>query len=178
MYVVTSSAPTYPKINVDTIVSFNYLVCLISMKTLSWTTATIKTQRLFSLFKDAKQLYWNRTLAWVFSCKFAAYFENTFYEEHLWLAASELRRSISQSYKLLPQSVNYLVSQLVYYVGNIIRYYLTKIHLFQILFLWCLLDLFQIIVRFAYFYGYFFIFVIYMYLFIHFIFSSVFLLRL
>ena len=26
----------------------------------------------------AKQLYWNRTLAWVFSCKFAVYFQNTF----------------------------------------------------------------------------------------------------
>ena len=24
------------------------------------------------------QLYWNRTVAWVFSCKFAAYFQNTF----------------------------------------------------------------------------------------------------
>ena len=24
------------------------------------------------------QLYWNRTSAWVFSCKFAAYFQNTF----------------------------------------------------------------------------------------------------
>ena len=26
--------------------------------------------------------------AWVFSCKFAAYFRNTFYYEHLWGAAS------------------------------------------------------------------------------------------
>ena len=26
----------------------------------------------------ALQLYWNRTSAWVFSCKFAAYFQNTF----------------------------------------------------------------------------------------------------
>ena len=34
--------------------------------------------------KVAKQLYWNRTLAWVFSCKFASYFQ-----EHLWVAASE-----------------------------------------------------------------------------------------
>ena len=37
----------------------------------------------------AKQLYWNRTSAWVFSCKFAAYFQNTFFKEHLWAAASE-----------------------------------------------------------------------------------------
>ena len=28
--------------------------------------------------KVAKQLHWNRTLVWVFSCKFAAYFQNTF----------------------------------------------------------------------------------------------------
>ena len=28
--------------------------------------------------KVALQLYWNRTSAWVFSCKFAAYFQNTF----------------------------------------------------------------------------------------------------
>ena len=27
---------------------------------------------------NAKQLYWNRTSAWVFSCKFAAYFQNCF----------------------------------------------------------------------------------------------------
>ena len=29
--------------------------------------------------KVAKQLYWNRTSAWLFSCKLAAYFQNTFY---------------------------------------------------------------------------------------------------
>ena len=28
----------------------------------------------------ALQLYWNYTSAWVFSCKFAAYFQNTFYK--------------------------------------------------------------------------------------------------
>ena len=36
---------------------------------------------------SAKQLYWNCTLVWVFSCKFAAYFQNTFSQEHLWIAA-------------------------------------------------------------------------------------------
>ena len=30
------------------------------------------------LNKAALHLYWNRTLAWVFSCKFGAYFQNTF----------------------------------------------------------------------------------------------------
>ena len=32
------------------------------------------------------------TLAWVFSRIFAAYFQNTFSSEHLWRAASELKR--------------------------------------------------------------------------------------
>ena len=41
------------------------------------------------LFTVAKQLYWNRTSAWVFSCQFAAYFQNTFSYEHLRMAASE-----------------------------------------------------------------------------------------
>ena len=35
-----------------------------------------------------KRLYWNRTSAWVFSFKFAAYFQNTFSQEHHWVAAS------------------------------------------------------------------------------------------
>ena len=39
--------------------------------------------------KVEKQLFWNHTLAWVFSCKFAAYFQNIyFFWEHLWCAAS------------------------------------------------------------------------------------------
>ena len=37
--------------------------------------------------KVAKQLYWNHTSAWVFSYEFAAYFQNTFYQKHLWTAA-------------------------------------------------------------------------------------------
>ena len=37
--------------------------------------------------KVALQLYWNRTSPWVFSCKFAAYFQNNFSQEHLWVAA-------------------------------------------------------------------------------------------
>ena len=37
----------------------------------------------------AKELYWERTLARVFSCKFVAYFQNTVSEEHLWRAASD-----------------------------------------------------------------------------------------
>ena len=41
--------------------------------------------------KVAMQLYWNRTSAWAFSCKFAAYFQNTFSKEHIWTAASKGR---------------------------------------------------------------------------------------
>ena len=35
----------------------------------------------------AMQLYWNHTSAWVISSKFAAFFQNTVSEEHLWRAA-------------------------------------------------------------------------------------------
>ena len=35
--------------------------------------------------------YPNRTSAWIFSCKFAAYFQNTFSQEHLWRAASGMK---------------------------------------------------------------------------------------
>ena len=38
--------------------------------------------------KVAKQVYWNHISAWVFSCKFAAYFQNTFSLEQLWRTAS------------------------------------------------------------------------------------------
>ena len=38
--------------------------------------------------KAALQIYWNHTSAWVFSCKSAAYFQNTYFLEHLWMAAS------------------------------------------------------------------------------------------
>ena len=40
--------------------------------------------------KVAKQIYWNRTLIWVSSCKFSAYFQNIFSKEHLWSADSAL----------------------------------------------------------------------------------------
>ena len=34
------------------------------------------------------QLYWIQTSAWVISCKFAMFLQNTFSEQHLWRAAS------------------------------------------------------------------------------------------
>ena len=39
--------------------------------------------------KVALQLYWNHISSSVFSCKFAAYFQNIFSWEHLWVSASE-----------------------------------------------------------------------------------------
>ena len=39
--------------------------------------------------KVALQFYWNHISSSVFSCKFAAYFQNTFSWEHLWVSASE-----------------------------------------------------------------------------------------
>ena len=39
--------------------------------------------------KVALQFYCNQTLALVFYCKFAAYFQNTFSYGHLWTASSE-----------------------------------------------------------------------------------------
>ena len=38
--------------------------------------------------KVALQLYWNRTSAWLLSCKFAAFFQNTFSYKHVLVAAS------------------------------------------------------------------------------------------
>ena len=38
--------------------------------------------------KGVLQFYWSRSSEWVFSCKFAAYFPNTFPLEHMWRAAS------------------------------------------------------------------------------------------
>ena len=48
--------------------------------------------------KVALQLSWNRTSAWMFSCKFAAYFQNTFFSEHLWRAASK-EMPLAHAYK-------------------------------------------------------------------------------
>ena len=44
--------------------------------------------------KMAKELYWNHTSAWVFPCKFTAYFQNTFLKEHLWRAASMINTAV------------------------------------------------------------------------------------
>ena len=41
------------------------------------------------LNKVAKQLWWNPTSAWLVSCELAAYFQNNFSKEDLWVAASK-----------------------------------------------------------------------------------------
>ena len=46
-----------------------------------------KTPMLKCNFNKALELYWNHTSAWVFSCKFPAYFQCTFSSEHLQMAA-------------------------------------------------------------------------------------------
>ena len=48
--------------------------------------------RKFAFNKIALQLYWNRTSAWVFSCKFVTYFQNTFSTEHLWTVSYDIIR--------------------------------------------------------------------------------------
>ena len=43
----------------------------------------------YDFSKVALQLSWNHTSASVFSSKLAAYFQNTFFWEHIWTAASD-----------------------------------------------------------------------------------------
>ena len=45
-------------------------------------------EQVFSKFTaNLQEIYWNHTSAFVFCCKFAVYFQNTFSSEHLWMAA-------------------------------------------------------------------------------------------
>ena len=66
----------------------------------------------YDFSKVALQLYWNHTSAWVFSCKFAAFFQNTFSWKHLWVTACEF---------LMPNKMllcHGLVEQIVTYVSK------------------------------------------------------------
>ena len=67
--------------------------------------------------KVALQLYWNRISAWVFSCKFAALFQNTFLWQNLWMAASDANKRFRRpglllnfwcTFKLHPVSRGYI----------------------------------------------------------------------
>ena len=62
--------------------------------------------------KAALQLYSNNTSAWVFSCKFAAYFQSTFSKEHLWVTTSGLygRIKIAEELKLPPSQKYFKVT--------------------------------------------------------------------
>ena len=58
--------------------------CSENVKQIYWRTRMLKSD----FNKVSLQIYWNHTLALAFSCKFAAYFQNTFSKEHIWTAAS------------------------------------------------------------------------------------------
>ena len=66
--------------------------------------------------KVALQLYWNHTSVWVFSCKCAAYFLNTFYQEHLWKAASGYTLSSSMYSKHLSSDHILIVNFFIYLI--------------------------------------------------------------
>ena len=51
------------------------------------------------LKSDFKQLYWNHTSTWLFSCKFAAFFQNTFFMEQLSVDASDNLNGMKQKYE-------------------------------------------------------------------------------
>ena len=48
--------------------------------------------------KVVNQLYWNHTSAWLFSCKFAAYLQNSCFDEYLWGTTSANFYSTCLSY--------------------------------------------------------------------------------
>ena len=61
----------------------------------------------FDFNKAASQLYLNHTLAWLFSCKLTAYFQNTESWEQLWRAASENLGMVAETLcSVLEQLIN------------------------------------------------------------------------
>ena len=60
------------------------------LKIYSKFTAEQNTHTKCDFNKVANQLFWNCTPAWVFSLKFAAYFQSTFSYKHLWMAALQI----------------------------------------------------------------------------------------
>ena len=61
--------------------------------------------------KVSKQVYWNHTSAWVLSCKFATYFQNTFSWDQTFTAASGYHSQLIQQLEtfLLLRVVQYIV---------------------------------------------------------------------
>ena len=83
------------------------------------------------------KLYWNHTSAQVFSCKFDAYFHNTFSEGHLWTAASVIfefrclglfvrNNGWSKWSKTILQNIWSLVAQLIH-ILILLRIHLQKL---------------------------------------------------
>ena len=67
------------------------------------------------LNKVTKQVYWNHTSALVLSCKFAAYFQNNFLQEHPWRAASlSILGSLQNWYSLHQHLCILLLSKLLF----------------------------------------------------------------
>ena len=53
--------------------------------------------------KVALQRYWNHSSEGVFSCKFAACFQNTISKDHLWVAISEVSKLLAQLIKTITE---------------------------------------------------------------------------
>ena len=78
-------------------------------------TTSIKLQQIYrrtpmvkyDFNKIALQLYWNRTSVWVFSCKFAAYLQNTFSYKNTF---GQLLLKINIIFPLFGQNVVILIS--------------------------------------------------------------------
>ena len=68
-------------------------------------------------------LYWNHTSEWLFPCKLAAYFQNTFLWEDLWWAASECP---NRNYRLKKK-----LRMLKYTVENTWKIIVNSVHLKQ-----------------------------------------------
>ena len=60
-------------------------------------------------YQNEITLYWNHTSAWVFSCKFAAYFQNIFLKEQLRRAASERRSRTLATYLVIKNKTKIMV---------------------------------------------------------------------
>ena len=76
----------------------------------------------------AKQLYWNQTSAYVFSCKFAAYIQKTFFWEHLrgcfWFSNTQYEKV----WMLRPMEFTYYFSIILYDNSPCGRFLLFIIH--------------------------------------------------
>ena len=72
-----------------------------------------------------KQLYWNHTLAWVFSCKFGACFQNTFPKNTfgpLLLCINEVRQALcSEKYQNINRGRGILLSNVFFFQNNVLQ---------------------------------------------------------